>query len=208
MGLWTAEQVRVHTGSPTISEATFWAGNQSNCDESERGEDEPAPQPPAWLGQVLKSAEGTRGTRSPGGPSGGGARSPGQGGELGRAREQTRWTHRVPRQPRGSRLQLSGRSDGAGAAYLDGCVGTRRSSAGTPRGRGAGRRRGSGGAGDAAHWAPPGLRSAASGRKWCQPCPSHAARRREAPAAPLCIEVPRGRSVRDTQGGARVDADS
>ena len=71
MGLWTAGQVRVHTGSPTISEATFWAGNQSNCDESERGEDEPAPQPPAWPGQVLKSAEATRGTRSPRGPSGG-----------------------------------------------------------------------------------------------------------------------------------------
>ncbi|XP_030178065.1 uncharacterized protein LOC115518617 [Lynx canadensis] len=65
LGLWTAEQVRVHTGSPTISEATFWAGNQSNCDESERREDEPAPQPPAWPGQVLKSAEGTRGDALP-----------------------------------------------------------------------------------------------------------------------------------------------
>lgn len=171
------------------------------------GKTSPRPNPPRGWVKYWSRRRGPGG-RAPLEGQAGGARSLRQGGELGRAREQTRWTHRVPRQPRGSRLQLSGRPDGAGAAYLDDCVGTRRSSAGTPRGRGAGRRRGSGGAGDAAHWTPPGLRSAASGRKWCQPCPSHAARRREAPAAPLCIEGPRGRSVRDTHGGVRVDADS
>lgn len=112
--------------------------------------------------------------------------------------------YRVPRQPRGSPLQLAGRSDRPTPLTLTVPRGLGRDSARA----GAGRRRRSGGEGEAAHWAPPGLRSAASGRKWCQPCPSHAARRRVRLALPLSIEVQRGRLAGGTPAGGRVDEDS
>lgn len=72
---------------------------------------------------------------------------------------------------------------GSGAAYLDGSAGTR-------RGRGSGsrhrprRRRVALGCTR--------LRPAASGRKWCQACPSPAARRRGARSAVLRIDCKRG----------------
>ena len=137
------------------------------------------------------SAEGTRGPRCPGGPSGGRAFTRPAlraGSGLGPDRPDS-WSGDRPAGP-GAAPRAPGRT--GGAAYLDGCAGPR------ARGTGPGGRRG------ALVCAP--VQVGSLGRKWCQPGSSHAARRRGALGARLRIEVRGGLLAGDTPTDVDKDA--